>query len=163
MNLDGSNVHTLLNADCYDDGPDVNPVDRRIVFHNAHVGLLTINADGSNRQAIPNTLPGDYYASWSPDGQWIVFARYGSSSTVLNYYKIRADGTGLTQLTDLGNGDAFDCAPAWTADGSQIVVGGTLGAVTGLYSVAADGSGATTLLAVTSAAPNWVSIVVGHS
>jgi Tol biopolymer transport system component len=82
---------------------------------------------------------------------------------VLNYYKIRADGTGLTQLTDLGNGDAFDCAPAWTADGSQIVVGGTLGGVTGLYSVAADGSGATTLLAATSAAPNWVSIVVGHS
>jgi Tol biopolymer transport system component len=149
MNADGSNVQGFVQGtDCYDDAPIVNPVDGGLAFHNAHVGILLANADGSGRRSIPNTVPGDQWPAWSPDGQWVSFIRYPAG----DYFKIRPDGTGLTQLTFAGPGDSFGIARSWSADGSRLVVPGTLGGVAGLFAFATDGSAASFAIPVTTGA-----------
>jgi hypothetical protein len=123
---------------CYNDHPDVNPVDGRLVWENEHYGLGISNADGSSPAWITNTQPGDFYPRWSPDGQWIAF------------FKIRPDGSDLTQLTFLAGDDADEMEQlgGWSADGQFVVGAGEIGGVQGIYAVAADGSGlATALLA----------------
>jgi hypothetical protein len=57
----------------------------------------------------------DSALTWSPDSQNIVFRSTRSGTSQL--WRVKADCTGLTQLTDL-TGEAFD--PAWSPDGSTI-------------------------------------------
>src|SRR5262249_15913832 len=60
----------------------------------------------------------------------------------------RPDGTDLTQLTFLSASDPDRFAPIgpWTADGSTLIVPGTIGGMNGIYAIATDGSGAITPL-----------------
>ncbi len=108
------------------------------------------NADGSNRVAIPGTMPNDFWPQWSPDGQWISFGRTDGISglAIVNYFMIHPDGTGLTQLTFLSASDPDRFGPIgpWTPDGSALVAPGVFGGVNGSYSIATDGSGTVTLL-----------------
>ena len=57
--------------------------------------LMVMDADGANQVRLvrggDNTTP-----SWSPDGEWIAFAR--SSLAAPGIYKIRRDGSGLCQI-----------------------------------------------------------------
>jgi len=148
INRDGSNQRQLIGVDCFDDAPALNPNDGRIVFHNAHIGIFLANADGSNRSAIPNTMPNDLWPQWSPDGQWISFARSDGGSGLLNYFIIRPDGSELTQLTfnAISDPDRFGPNGPWTPDGSALVAPGMFGDVNGMFSVASDGSGTVTPL-----------------
>jgi Tol biopolymer transport system component len=148
MNSDGSNMRQLVGADCFDDAPTLSPIDGAIAFHNAHIGILRANPDGSSRTVIPNTMPNDFWPQWSPDGQWISFGRADTNGLIVNYFIIRPDGTDLTQLTFLSPSDPDRFAPIgpWTADGSALVVPGTIGGMNGIYAIATDGSGAVTPL-----------------
>ena len=162
INRDGSNVINLTNNhNCYDDAPSVNPVSGRIAFHNQFSGLYTMNADGSNIQHIPNTQANDWWALWSWDGQWLSFLRGA------NYYKIRPDGTGLTQLTFsnaviTGPNDYSPAVPwsgaPWSSDGQSVVAPRTVNGIQGIYTVATDGSGVTTLI-LPSPTGTWVDSV----
>jgi len=96
-NRDGTRQRRLFLYDGNDDAPDANPVDGRIVLHNGNSGLYVLPSDGSTRAKISGTQAGDYWPTWSPDGTWISFLR--TTSTSANYYKVKPDGTGLTQLT----------------------------------------------------------------
>lgn len=70
--------------------------------------LVLVNSDGSNpvtlaSPTIPNTIPGSVRdPEFSPNGMEIVFTSYVGQST--NLWKINSDGSGLTQLTDDGDG-----------------------------------------------------------
>ena len=89
----------LIGIDGLDDAPAVNPVDGRLVWHNSSSGLYVSNSDGTGRQLIPNSLKGDFFPTWSPDGTWIAFSRQTGTPAVSNsIYKIRPDGSGLTAL-----------------------------------------------------------------
>ncbi|UCB45141.1 MAG: PD40 domain-containing protein [Spirochaetota bacterium] len=55
--------------------------------------------------------------SFSPDGEWIVYLKRLENGT-LDLYKIRRDGTEMTQLTDTP--DATEGDPAWSHDGEKI-------------------------------------------
>ena len=162
INRDGSNVINLTsNHNCYDDAPGVNPVSGRIAFHNQFSGLYTMNADGSNIQHISNTQANDWWTSWSKDGLWLSFLRGA------NYYKIRPDGTGLTQLTfsnavitgpnDYNPAVPWSGAP-WSSDDSSVIAPRTVNGVQGIYAIATDGSGAMTLI-LSSSAGTWVDSV----
>ena len=82
-------------------------------------------------------------ASWSPDGQQIVFDA-GSDSEVTQrhdhkLYLINADGSDLRQIT---SGDTNDITPAWSPDGQRIVFHRNCG----LWVIRPDGSEARMLL-----------------
>jgi Tol biopolymer transport system component len=162
INQDGSNVINLTsNHNCWDDAPSMNPVSGLIAFHNQFSGLYTMNADGSNIQHIPNTQANDWWTSWSKDGQWLSFLRGA------NYYKIRPNGTGLTQLTfstaviasinDYNPNVPWSGAP-WSSDDSSVIAPRTVNGIQGIYAIAADGSGAMTLV-LPSPAGTWVDSV----
>lgn len=143
MDRDGSNMQSLstgwpISNHCYNDAPALNPVDGRIAWENQFYGLGVANADGSSPGWIPNTQQFDYTPVWSPDGQWIAFWREG------NLFKIRPDGTGLTQLTLLTVNyisDYMNDTGAWMANGKWLVAPAKVDGVDGLYAVATDGSG----------------------
>jgi TolB protein len=62
----------------------------------------------------------DVTPAWSPDGSRIVFARHtgsGGSSIML----VKADGSGLTNLTGAAASDAQNVDPSWSPDGQQVV------------------------------------------
>lgn len=65
-------------------------------------GLFLSDIDGQNER--PLVPPGDEYnASFSADGQWIVFTSERAGSA--DIYRVHADGTGLQRLTDSTNYD----------------------------------------------------------
>lgn len=167
MNSDGTGASTIdSSGGCYDDSPDVRS-DGLIVLHNTQPGggLLTMNSDGSNRQLIPNTLPNDQFARWSPDGQWITFTR--SSVTPFVQYKIKPDGSGLTALTNLAAGETLGgligYMSAWLTDGSAIIMNGKIGCQNGIFKIPADGSKVIQRLAMPSpiSNPDMIGSVIG--
>lgn len=164
INRDGTNVTSLTqNRNCWDDAPSANPIDGRIAFHNQVLGgIYVMEASGTNAPPkVPNTHANDWWASWSADGQWLSFLRGA------NYYKIRPDGTGLTQLTfstvqitginDYNSTVPWSPAP-WSSDGASVVAPRTVNGIQGIYAIATDGSGAMTLIEA-SPAGTWVDFV----
>ncbi|HXF99332.1 MAG TPA: T9SS type A sorting domain-containing protein [Bacteroidota bacterium] len=140
INRDLTGFTTLYESSCYDDAPVTRPGSRAIAHHNSFAGIIVTDSLGVNRRTVPNTSAGDYWPSWSRDGQWIAFMRR-LNDTTYNYYKIRPDGTGLTALTSFTTTRAtFGSGGAWTPDGSKIIVAGVINGVQGIYAIATDGS-----------------------
>lgn len=87
---------------------DWSPDSQRIMFitavdegqPDAQVNTWTIARDGSDLEAVTSYPPGGTRAfgnSYSPDGQWILLRIEQASLNAL--FKIRPDGTDLTQIT----------------------------------------------------------------
>jgi TolB protein len=103
--------------------PMISPDGRQIAYaSNADGGswpdIYVANLDGSGTplKITDDSAPVDYPA-WSPDGQYIVYARDNGTS-----YEIRrrnADGTGTALLVFDGTGD--DTQPVYSADGAEIL------------------------------------------
>ncbi len=137
-----------MGADGWDDAPAINPATDAFAFHNVRpsnpeAGIHIANGDGTGRFLVPGTTGNDSFPAWSADGEWISFLRHGVGNF---YYRIRPDGSGLTQLTSMGPGDITSQA-VWSPD--QISLYAPLKAGTArqrLYQIAADGSGAATPL-----------------
>jgi len=110
--------------------------------------LLVIRPDGTIVRQVTHPAWGetDSAASWSPDASRIVF-EHDDADGYPNVATVRADGTGLVQLTDCSI-DSDPCSngtPAWTPDGKTIVfehccVAGNGGYLDGLYTMRRDGS-----------------------
>jgi Tol biopolymer transport system component len=77
--------------------------------------LFIADADGRNPKKLVAGLALEYNASFSHDGQWIVFTseRHGSA----DIFRVRADGMGLERLTD---DPAFDDQAALSPDGRSL-------------------------------------------
>ncbi|MCP4964575.1 MAG: hypothetical protein GY926_05025 [bacterium] len=110
--------------------------------------LWRVAPDGSGltqltSAADPGTL--DDEATWSPDGQQIVFSRRISSSFAL--WTMAADGSSQTQLTPTVAG-VQDQVATWSPDGSRIAFASTRASSRGSYDIftmAADGTDITRL------------------
>lgn len=102
--------------------PTVNPVTHQIAFIEGNGNLWTMNADGSNQTPLVTT---GFIASepdWSPDGSTIAFID-SQGGTDTDVWTIKpATQTTPTQLTATGGTEEH--GPAWSPDGSQLVVQG---------------------------------------
>ncbi len=85
----------------------------------------------------------------SPDGAWIVFASGGSRQDL---FLMRADGTGLRQITD----DTYrDRNVGWTRDGKQILFMSDRSGTYETWSILPDGSGLKQLTKTTTGKATW--------
>ena len=77
--------------------------------------LFIADADGSNPRKLLAGLELDYNASFSYDGEWVVFTseRHGSA----DIFRVRTNGMGLERLTD---SPAFDDQAALSPDGNSL-------------------------------------------
>jgi Tol biopolymer transport system component len=62
--------------------------------------LYLSNADGTGEHKLLATGGFDYHASFSKDGQWIVFTSERDGLGQSNLYRVKADGSALQRLTD---------------------------------------------------------------
>jgi len=67
--------------------------------------LYISNADGSDERKLLSNSVFDYHASYSADGQWIVFTSERNGAGQADIYRARVDGSAIERLTD---SDAVD-------------------------------------------------------
>src|SRR6187455_3092168 len=87
--------------------------------------LFIADADGSNAKKLVAGLAIEYNASFSHDGQWVVFTseRHGSA----DIFRISVNGMQLERLTD---DPAFDDQAALSPDGTSLAFVSTRGSGT---------------------------------
>jgi len=94
--------------------------------------LTVMDADGSDRRAVGETIDIRGAASWSPDGQWIVTG--GIDATGNGMFKIPVGGGAAVRLADAG----FN--PVWSPRGDLILyAGGDIGGLSPLRAITPDG------------------------
>jgi Tol biopolymer transport system component len=72
--------------------------------------IVVMQADGSNQVALTSGAADDEYVDWSPDGNWLVFARLIEGATG-QLWIMRTDGTDATQVSQ--NPAFTDSFPSW--------------------------------------------------
>jgi Tol biopolymer transport system component len=84
-------------------------------FGPRNTDLFVADADGKNAKPLVPHGENDYNASFSADGNWVVFTSHRKGSADL--YRVRPDGTELERLTE---DPAFDDQAALSPDGTQL-------------------------------------------
>ncbi len=130
IGVDGKGARTLhVNPDPYDTRaePSWSPDSGRIAFRLD--GFPPGDGLGRRRRARPLTNPprgaDDGDPIWSPDGQWIAFAR-SPSRGVSDVWLAHPNGTGLRRLTTTpippaGIAHIGSVPLAWSPDGTQLL------------------------------------------
>ena len=144
-NPDGSRPRQLKVAG-YIGSPVYSPDGRQIAFwrseHNG-TSINVVNADGSGLKRL-RLIPGGLgdKIDWSPDGTRIAFnTGFDGPPTSGNVFTIRADGTGMLQLTHAAGGKINDGLDSWSPNGTKIAfVSNTTGSYE-IYVMNADGTG----------------------
>jgi TolB protein len=137
-NTDGSGAHALTHPaagtpdlpGAQDGSASWAPDGRRVLFTRStravppnpdQFAVYSIEPDGADlRQLTPNDIEAGH-AVWSPDGTLIVFQSppdHEAFPKVL--FTVRADGSGMTELTENLDGNDSDDA-SWAPDSSRIV------------------------------------------
>ena len=112
MGLDGTGLTNLTGPnDPQSQGYAQWSPDGSMIAYEGDDGTYIINADGSDQHKLVDGAN----PTWSPDGSWIAFVMGRDHGADL--WKIRPDGTGLTQLT---RSTGWDELPVWSPDGSGI-------------------------------------------
>ena len=106
--------------------------------------LYLMKPDGTDRRCLVDTDGPDSYPAWSPDGRRLAFV--GGTGSVDQVFVIRADGTGLRQITDSSpiTKESLD----WSPDGLRIAYSASASLDSGPFSihvVDVDGSHDTTI------------------
>ena len=129
MDADGGNLQNLTNNPNDDRFPSWSPDGKQIVFSSERAGhfrgkvgitteIYVMEADGGNQQRLTENRQTDWFPSWSPDGERIVYAsdRKGDFEN-FEIYVMDVDGGNQQKLTN-NRGD--DSSPSWSPDGERI-------------------------------------------
>lgn len=111
--------------------PQWSPDGNRIAFTTRHVGVWTINADGTNPHKLTDT---GLSPQWSPDGNRILYVDGDNSDQV---WAVATDGSDQRQLSANG------WEPLWSPDGTQIAYTASIDGDVSNYAIwvmGADGS-----------------------
>jgi hypothetical protein len=105
VNLDGTDEHSLTNEPL---GAGTVSPDGTTILSGTDGTLFTVPFAGGQPSPIriqdaPNDVA--FGATWSPDGQWIVFTLHPRSAPHSDIYIMRRDGTDLRQVTRTPNQD----------------------------------------------------------
>ncbi|MGH7700980.1 MAG: hypothetical protein ACREMJ_10755, partial [Gemmatimonadales bacterium] len=105
--------------------PEPSPDGRSVVFYSlvepeGHLHVMPADGSTPPRRITADTAS-DRVPRWSPDGNWI--AVFSDRSGQLQIWKIRPDGSGLTQLTDASRNTAY---AVWSPDGSRLAAATTV-------------------------------------
>jgi hypothetical protein len=114
-NLDGSNKQEIGHGWKFQ-FVSTSPDGSQVLFSQED-GLYMENITTGEIHRIPDTLPGDVDAHWSPDGTRIAFLRAENPTSYPNIYMIKADGTGIQRITTQ-TGDYY--LSGWLPDGSTV-------------------------------------------
>lgn len=163
-NLEGEIIANLTpDSPGYDAEATLSPDGTKIVFTSMRTGdleLFIMDTDGSNVRQITDDLGYDGGAFFSPDGSQLIFRasrpeteeeieKYTSlleeglvEPTDMELYVVNVDGTGLRQITDLGNAN---WAPYFHPSGEKIVFSSNHASERGfpfnIYMINIDGTG----------------------
>lgn len=82
--------------------------------------LWIANSDGTNSTMLMGnqSAPFDYHASWSRDGEWIVFTSERRADGQSDVYRVKPDGTDIETLVST---DSFEDAGSLSPDGRHLV------------------------------------------
>ena len=97
--------------------------------------VWTLDPDEASARPITDG-PSDYWTSWAPDGERVVFAGDGEGGA-LDLYTMRADGSDRVALVAT---EASETQPDWAPDGDRVVFVRYEGDRAQLWTVEADGS-----------------------
>lgn len=144
MASDGRQQRRLTYHEAADSTPAFSPDGKHIVFQanrfKEYVGdrrqdLFLVDTAGKRPvQRLTDDLADDAFASFSPDGQWIVFC--SSRSGNVDLYRMHRDGSNLEQLTD---NEAHDLWPTYSPDGKHIAFFSKRDNNDDIYVIPADG------------------------
>lgn len=137
---DGDDARRLTNHHASDTSPTWSPNGRQIAFTSDRSGapqIYVMDADGANVRRLTRDRGWKDDAAWRPiAGDLIAYtASTGRNSFDIFVYDLTSDRT--VRLT---HGPGRNEAPAWSADGRQIVFESTRGGATQLYAMGLDGS-----------------------
>lgn len=140
--------------------PSWSPDRSRIAFARFVSGgtkaILTVDADGGNKVRL---TPPRFFSSnptWSPDGSWIAFAANVGGTGQVDLWRIRADGSERTQLTDTRDVEEYE--PAWQPTGTLIAYQRVRGYHHAIFTLLADDGTQRTRVtanAESAASPTW--------
>jgi len=140
MNIDGTGEKQLTNISEPDQSGHVwSPDGMRLVFRGSD-GIYVINSDGTGERHLTSNYE-DRFASWSPDGNKIIFSSFRDDSLGIlsSIYIINADGNNLIRLTNDTINARF---PLWLPDGNTIAfMRTTETGFSDIYLMNQDGSG----------------------
>jgi Tol biopolymer transport system component len=112
----GRQLHQVTHVDGFAGAPDWSPDGRRIVFTLNECTIALIDADGSNLQELapePDVCMGD--ASFTPDGQRLVYVHFDFVLEVETIWSMKLDGSDRQLVTDAGGPD-----PNVSPDGQKL-------------------------------------------
>ncbi|KAI1395585.1 hypothetical protein F4819DRAFT_181274 [Hypoxylon fuscum] len=89
----------------------------RIGPSGSELWIADANGSGATRLLGEQSAPFDFHASWSADGEWIVFSSERRADGQSDLYRVKPDGTGLEILV---SGDSFEDAGTLSPDGTKV-------------------------------------------
>jgi Tol biopolymer transport system component/imidazolonepropionase-like amidohydrolase len=114
-NIDGSRMVKLTDQAGILQSPVWSP-DGKFIAYGSESGIIVMNADGTEANAIPLSGPLDIPSSWSPDGRFLLV---GSTRDVNGeVYVVTLDGS---PWINISRSESDDGLPRWSPDGSRIV------------------------------------------